>query len=128
MGSLWPAAGAAAFLRSAAALSTPWPAAAPAAFLRSAAALSTPWPAAVYCWAELFPFHAIPAAIAARKAATPTAGNDEAEAATAGPPKAAASTSTGAATPTAAHGRAETAAAATNATKEGRRAIPQHYP
>merc|ERR1712166_392265 len=104
---------AAAFLRSAAVLSTPWPAAAPAAFLRSAAALSTPWPAAVYCWAELFPFHAIPAAIAARKAATPTAvndeaeaataekaatptaGNDEAEAATAGPPKAAASTSTG---------------------------------
>merc|ERR1712195_440473 len=67
----------------------------------------------------------IPAAIAARKAATPTAGNDEAEAATAGPPKAAASTSTGAATPTAAHGRAETAAEATN---EGRRAIPQHYP
>merc|ERR1712166_887006 len=113
----------------AAALSTPWPAAAPAAvlrpaaahkknerrpaaaaFLRSAAVLSTPWPAAAYCWAELFPFHAIPAAIAARKAATPTAGNDEAEAATSGPPKAAASTSTGAATPTAAHGRAETAA------------------
>merc|ERR1712195_280217 len=56
-------------------------------------------------------------AATAEKAATPTAGNDEAEAATAG-----------AATPTAAHGRAETAAAATNATKEGRRAIPQHYP